>query len=132
VLLLPIVFPAIMAVGAFAGGAGLPMPGVELGIAASVVALGLLVAFGVRMPLAAGAGLVGLFALLHGHSHGTEMSMAASPAGYALGFLCATPILHAFLTAEAQPRHPLSRCNWGRMRLQNDHSLHSLGWAYRS
>jgi urease accessory protein len=80
VLLLPIVFPAMMAVGAFAGGAGL-MPCVELGIEASIVALGLLVASGVRMPLAAGAGLVGLFALLHGHSHGTEMPMAASRPG---------------------------------------------------
>ena len=60
----------------------------------SVVVLGLLVAFGVRPPLMASASLVGLFALLHGHSHGTEMPLAASPVGYALGFLGATLLLH--------------------------------------
>lgn len=94
VVALPIVFPLMMAAGAVSGGNGLPMPGVEAGVAASVVVLGALVAFGVHLPLLAGAGLVGLFALLHGHSYGTEMPMAASPAGYALGFLGATLVLH--------------------------------------
>ena len=94
ILLLPLVFPAMMAVGALAGGTGFPLPAVELGVAASVVALGLLVAFGARLPLLVSAGLVGLSALLHGHSHGAEMPMAASAMGYALGFLGATLILH--------------------------------------
>jgi urease accessory protein len=95
ILLLPIVFPAMMAVGALIGETGFPLPAVEVGIAASVVVLGLLVAFGVRLPLISGAALVGVFALVHGYSHGTEMPMAASPVGYALGFIGATLILHA-------------------------------------
>jgi urease accessory protein len=95
VVLLPVAFPAMMAAGAVGGEAGFPLPAVELGVASSVVALGLLVAFGVRLPLIASVAVIGLFALLHGHSHGTELPMAASPVLYAVGFLGATVTLHA-------------------------------------
>jgi urease accessory protein len=94
VWLLPLAFPAAMGVGALLGWQGVPLPGVELGIACSVIALGLLVAIGVRLPLVASAGLVALFAVLHGHSHGTELPAEASPLLYAAGFMAATLILH--------------------------------------
>jgi urease accessory protein len=74
--------------------AGIALPGVEAGILASVVALGLLVAGAARQPMSAGLGLVGAAALFHGHAHGAEMPLAASPIGYALGFTLATIILH--------------------------------------
>jgi urease accessory protein len=40
-------------------------------------------------------GLVGFFAIFHGHAHGAEMPMDVSAAGYGAGFVLATSILHA-------------------------------------
>lgn len=74
------------------GGSGLPY--VETGIAASVLLLGVLVLGRAVMPVAAGAAVVALFALLHGHAHGTELPLAASPAAYAAGFVLATSLIH--------------------------------------
>jgi urease accessory protein len=91
---LPVVFPLAMAVGGLLGVAGVPVPGVEAGIAASVLGLGLLIAFQAKPPLALSIALVALFALFHGHAHGTELPQAASPALYGLGFVLATAILH--------------------------------------
>lgn len=92
--LLPVVFPLVMALAAAAGVAGMPLPAVETGIAVSAVVLGAMVAFAVRPPLWAAATLVGLFAIFHGHAHGTELPAAANPLAYALGFVIATGLLH--------------------------------------
>ncbi len=94
-LAVPAAFVGVLALGAAAGVAGLPLPGVEPMIAASVVVLGLLTAFAVRVPTAAAAALVGLFAVFHGFAHGAEMPDMASPALYGLGFVTATALLHA-------------------------------------
>jgi urease accessory protein len=91
---LPVVFPLAMAVGGMMGVAGLPVPGIEAGIAASVLILGLLIAFQAKPPLALSVILVALFAVFHGHAHGTELPQAASPILYGLGFVVATAILH--------------------------------------
>jgi urease accessory protein len=91
---LPAAFPLAMAVGALLGVAGVPVPGIEAGIAASVLGLGLLIAFQAKPPLALSIALVALFALFHGHAHGTELPQAASPVLYGLGFVAATVILH--------------------------------------
>lgn len=93
-LILPLTFPLVMTAGAALGIAGMPLPWVELGIAASVLILGALVALAVKPSLAVSVALIGLFALMHGHSHGTELPQAASPAAYAAGFLIATLALH--------------------------------------
>jgi len=58
------------------------------------VILGLLVAFAVRAPLWIAAVIVGLFAIFHGHAHGTELPDAANPFAYALGFVVGTGVLH--------------------------------------
>jgi urease accessory protein len=92
--LLPVTFPLVMAVGGALGVLGIPLGQVEPVIAVSALALGLLVAFMVRLPLAVAAILVGLFALFHGHAHGTELPDSASPFAYALGFVIATGGLH--------------------------------------
>lgn len=92
--LLPVVFPAVMAAGGALGIAGVPLPGIELGIAGSGVLLGLAVAFGVRAPLPVAAVLVGAFGLFHGHAHGTELPVAAGPLAYAAGFVLSTGALH--------------------------------------
>jgi urease accessory protein len=84
-----------MVVGAALGMAGVTIPFVEQGIIASVLLLGVFVAAAVRLPVAASAILVGLFALFHGHAHGTEMPVTASGFAYGAGFLMASTMLHA-------------------------------------
>ena len=93
--LVPASFVLAMTAGGALGMADIPMPFVELGIAASVLVLGIIVAVGVKAPVAIAMGLVGAFALFHGHAHGTEMPIDTSAAAYAAGFVLATALLHA-------------------------------------
>jgi urease accessory protein len=92
--LLPVVFPVVMAFGGLAGVLDVPLPGVEMGIALSAVALGAMVALALRPPLWVAAVLVGAFAIFHGHAHGTELPEAANPLAYGVGFVIATGLLH--------------------------------------
>ena len=92
--LLPITFPVVMAIGALAGVADLPLPFVEFGIAGSALVLGIMVALCLKPPFWAAAVLVGLFALFHGHAHGTEVPSAVNPLAYGVGFVTATGLLH--------------------------------------
>ncbi len=92
--LLPVVFPLVMALGAVLGIMGMPLPGVELGIAGSALVLGLLILFAIRLPLGAAAIIVAAFAIFHGHAHGTELPAAANPFAYGAGFVVATGLLH--------------------------------------
>lgn len=91
---IPLAFVVMMTLGGILALTGMQLPMVETGIATSVLVLGLLIAFSARLPLAAGATLVGIFALFHGHAHATEIPLAASPVAYALGFILATAALH--------------------------------------
>ena len=90
----PAAFVGVMALGGALGMAGVGLPLAEQGIAASVLILGLLIAAAVRLPLAAGVALAGIFALCHGYAHGAEMPGTAAGAVYALGFAGATALLH--------------------------------------
>jgi len=92
--LLPVIFPVVMAMGGALGVAGVPLPGVEVGIALSAVALGVMVATAVRPPLWVAAVLVGGFAIFHGHAHGTELPNSANPLSFAIGMVIATGLLH--------------------------------------
>jgi urease accessory protein len=91
---LPLTFVASMLGGGLLGFAGVQLPLMETGIAASVLALGLLVALAVRPPLPLAIAFTALFALAHGVAHGLELPDLASPATYALGFVLATALLH--------------------------------------
>jgi urease accessory protein len=93
--LVPLTFVAAMALGGFLGVAGIPVPFVEIGIALSVIVLGGGVAFGVKAPVALAMGAVGLFAIFHGHAHGSEMPLDAPGFEYGIGFMLATAVLHA-------------------------------------
>ncbi len=93
--LLPVTFPLVMAFGGFLGLLGVPLPGVELGIAASAVLLGAMVATESRPPLWLAASLVAIFAVFHGHAHGTELPPGQSGLLYSAGFVVATGSLHA-------------------------------------
>jgi urease accessory protein len=107
--LLPIVFPLVMAFGAVLGILGVPLPAVEMGIAASAVALGVMVAIAAQPPLWVAGIIVGVFAIFHGHAHGTELPAAASAIAYAVGFVIGTGLLH--LTGIAFGL--TTRWNWG-------------------
>lgn len=90
----PLSFMALMAIGGALGMAGVAVPYVETGIALSVAVLGAVVALGLRWPVGAAMALVGLFAVFHGHAHGTGMPADAVGAAYAAGFVAATGLLH--------------------------------------
>lgn len=92
--ILPVVFPLVMAMGGVLGILGIPLPGVELGIAASAVVLGLMVALAAKPHLFIAALLVGAFAIFHGYAHGAELPDGADAVAYSLGFVIATGLLH--------------------------------------
>lgn len=90
----PATFVGVMSIGGMLGMMGMPLPMVEAGILTSVLVLGILIAAAARLPLAVSMAVVGLFALFHGHAHGTEIPMAASGLVYGIGFVLATAALH--------------------------------------
>jgi urease accessory protein len=92
--LLPVTFPMVMAFGGFLALVGIPLLGVEVGIGLSAVLLGLMVAREARPPLVLAAALVGLFAVFHGHAHGTGLPAGQSGLMYSIGFVIATGCLH--------------------------------------
>jgi len=93
--LVPGAFVALMAVGGLLGVTGIGVPFVEAGIALSVIVLGAVVALGIRPSVAVTMAVVGLFAIFHGHAHGSEMPETAAGLAYGLGFMLATALLHA-------------------------------------
>jgi len=92
---LPVAFPMMMAMGGMLGLMGLPLPGIEYGIAASAILLGAAVTFAARPTLGVAAALIAFFAIFHGHAHGTELPPGQSALGYSMGFVMATGGLHA-------------------------------------
>lgn len=93
--LVPSAFVGAMIFGGALGYYGWPLPMVEEGIGLSVVVMGLAIAFGVKLPTIAAMALVGLFAVFHGHAHGTEgVGLGISFLPYAAGFVLATALLH--------------------------------------
>ena len=90
----PLAFMTLMAAGSAAGILGMHMPYAEVGIALSIVVLGVVITVRFEWPVATAMTLVGLFAVFHGHAHGTEMPVDASGAAYALGLVTATGLLH--------------------------------------
>lgn len=91
---LPVVFPGMMVCGAIAAMLGLALPPTEIGIALSVIVLGVCVLSAWRAPAWAASLIVALFAVFHGYAHGRELPSAADPIGYSAGFVLATGLLH--------------------------------------
>jgi urease accessory protein len=83
-----------MAVGGAFGVSGVPIPGIEIGIAISAIVLGVMVLLAVRPKLWIAIVIVAFFAIFHGHAHGTELPDSAQPLAYALGFVVMTGLLH--------------------------------------
>ena len=93
--LVPSSFVAAMAFGGVLGIAQVDLPMVEPAILASVVVLGLAVAFGAALPTGVAMALAAIFAVFHGHAHGAEMPALASGLSYGASFVLATIVLHA-------------------------------------
>jgi urease accessory protein len=91
----PLTFITVMALGGILATIGINLPFVETGIVISVLALGVLIAASVRLSLVASVVIVGLFAIFHGHAHGSEMPETASGLAYAAGFIIATAFVHS-------------------------------------
>ncbi|MCP4561923.1 MAG: HupE/UreJ family protein [Bosea sp.] len=90
----PVAFGSMMTLAGAWGMSGGELPGVEIGIAFSVVILGAAVALKASPPLAAGTLACGILAIFHGFAHGAELPETASGLAYALGFILATAALH--------------------------------------
>ena len=104
----PLAFVSFMLVGGLLGMFGLPFFSVEIGIAVTVLSLGLAIAANKRFPISLTMAGVAFFALFHGHAHGVEMPGSAQPALYALGFILGTTAIHLLgvVIGWASTRHP--------------------------
>ena len=108
----PLSFIVMMAGAALISASGYSLPALEPLIAGSVVLLGLMVVFAIRMPVNLSMLLVGLFAVFHGYAHGLEMPQAGSAILYGSGFVLATALLHTIgigLGKVAYRKHLISR-----------------------
>jgi urease accessory protein len=101
----PMTFIGVMLLGGVLGMAHVALPFVEPGILVSVVALGLAVALAIDLPIIVGAAIIGIFALLHGHAHGTEVAGTINGIEYMAGFAVATATLHALGISLALDAH---------------------------
>jgi urease accessory protein len=124
--LLPVAFPMTMALGGVLGLMGLPLPGVEVGIAVSGIVLGGMVLSEARPPLAVALVLVGLFAIFHGHAHGTELPVGQSGLTYSIGFVAATGCLHGVGIAIGL----VHRWEWGKTFLRVAGGVIAVGGVY--
>lgn len=117
--LLPVAFPMMMAFGGMFGLMGIPLPGVEVGIAVSAIVLGIMVFIEARPALAVSMAIVAFFAIFHGHAHGTELPQGQSGLLYSMGFVFATGCLHGAGIAVGL----INRWNAGRLALRGAGAL---------
>ena len=94
IVVLPVVFPLLMALGGVLGIVGLPLPAAETAIATSAIVLGALVASAARPRPWIAALVVGTFAIFHGYAHGVELPVGVDAVAYSIGFVVATGLLH--------------------------------------
>lgn len=115
----PAAFVVAMAIGGVIGLTGVPLPFLEYGITASVLALGVAILADRSFPISFAMIFVAIFAIFHGYAHGTELPAAAANEGvayiaaYVNGFLIATAGLHLIgvflgMIIEKSPRATLT------------------------
>ena len=124
--LLPVAFPMVMAMGGTLGLVGVPLPGIEYGIALSAILLGAAVMFEIRPPLGIAAALVAVFAIFHGYAHGTELPPGQSALLYSMGFVIATGCLHALGIGIGT----VHRWGWGQKALRAAGGVVAVGGAF--
>ncbi len=91
---LPMVFVSFMILGGLMGMEKINIPFIEMGIALSVLFLGIIMSFYKHVPITFVMSCVAVFAIFHGQAHGAEMPQIANPAFYIFGFIFSTTILH--------------------------------------
>ena len=74
--LVPLTFVSVVAVAGVLGMAGVGLPYVEIGIGISLIVLGTAIALQLNIPTLAAMGLVGFFAIFHGHATGWKCRKA--------------------------------------------------------
>ena len=126
VWLLPVAFPMMMAFGGMLGLMGIPVPGIEIGIAVSGIVLGALILGEKKMPLIAALLIVAFFAIFHGHAHGTELEAGQNAMLYSLGFVICTGTLHGIGIAMGL----VHRWQFGRLALRGAGSLVMAGGLF--
>nr|WP_235300121.1 HupE/UreJ family protein [Synechococcus sp. GFB01] len=62
---------------------GVPIPGVDIGIAVSGLVMGLMVLFELRPPHWLAPLIVTAFAVFHGHAHGADLPAGSTPSSTA-------------------------------------------------
>jgi urease accessory protein len=90
----PAAFVCAMAVGGMLGFERFLVPGTELGIALSVLLLGIAISWHRKLALPFAGLAVTLFGISHGYAHGYQMPVAHDKWSYAIGFLITTAGLH--------------------------------------
>ena len=90
----PTLFVGFLTIGALFGMNGRTLPGIEQGIAASLLVLGLLLGWNGSTKAWPAYVLIGAFALFHGYAHGNEGAASNALIPYFLGFILATTVLH--------------------------------------
>jgi len=126
VWLLPVAFPMMMAFGGMLGLMGIPVPGIEVGIAVSGIVLGALILAEKKMPLIAALLIIAFFAIFHGHAHGTELEAGQNAMLYSLGFVICTGTLHGIGIAMGL----VHRWQFGRLALRGAGSLVLAGGMF--
>jgi len=109
----PGLFVFMMGVGGLLGRAdlGLGSTAIELGIALSVILLGVVIVLDKRLPVRLVMGAVVFFGFFHGYAHGVEIPNVARPGTYAVGFLTGTALIHLLgvLIGEVAKRYSAGR-----------------------
>lgn len=126
VWLLPVAFPLVMASGGFLGLIGIPIPGVEIGIAASAITLGMMVVLRAKPNVYVALFLAGVFAVFHGHAHGVELPEGESGILYSLGFVLGTGLLHGCGICLGL----IHGLKWGKYAIQGSGALIAAGGCY--
>jgi urease accessory protein len=91
---IPAAFVSFMVIGGALAIYGINLQIAEGMIALSVLALGVLIAWNKKISPYFAMLCVSLFAICHGHAHGEELPVIASPVIYVAGFVLSTTMLH--------------------------------------
>lgn len=92
--LVPLSFVIFMTYGVILAISGIQIPSIGTGIALSLLVFGVTIAMSKKYPLIFAVACTGLFALFHGHTHGTEMTSVTSPILFISGMIISTTLLH--------------------------------------
>jgi urease accessory protein len=104
-----------MMFGALLGQNGFTLPGIETTFAMSLIMMGLLITFAIRLSVLPCMLMTGLFAVLHGNVLGAEIPQTLNVFNYSIGFILAACVLYGAGIALAQLARNLQNVGLFRM-----------------